>query len=93
MCFLYLKNSVPLIASTQSFFSYSFTLVDSRISVLDFCYFIPFVCIKQSEVNLFMIIRHRPMQMSNNVYITHMIIIMIFFGCIMFINDYCLFHM
>ena len=35
-----------------------------RISVLDFCYFIPFVCIKQSEVNLFMIIRHRHMQMS-----------------------------
>ena len=42
----------------------SVTSVDSGISVLDFCYFIPFVCIKQSEVNLFMIIRHRPIQMS-----------------------------
>ena len=47
---------------------HSFTSVDSRISVLDFCYFIPllFVCIKQSEVNLFLIIRLRP---SNDIYI------------------------
>ena len=38
---------------------HSFTLVDSRISVF--------------EVNLFMIIRHRPVQMSNDINMTHMI--------------------
>ena len=33
--------------------------------------YIPFVCIKQSEVNLFMNIRLRPIQMSNDINITH----------------------
>ena len=34
----------------------SFTSVDIVIAVLDFYYLIRFVCIKQSEVNFFMII-------------------------------------
>ena len=55
-CILVLKIDIKL-SSVDSIHSvlHSFTLVDSGISVLDFCYFIPvpFVCIKQSEVNLF----------------------------------------
>ena len=43
----------------------------SRISILDLYYFIPFVCIKQSEVNLFMLIRLRSIQMSYDIYIVH----------------------
>ena len=71
MYFLYLKIDIKL-SSVDSIHSvlHSFTLVNSRISVLDFCYFIPLVCIKQSEVNLFMTILLRPIQMTNdNIYI------------------------
>ena len=50
---------------------HSFTSVDSRISVLDFRYFIPFVCIKQSEVKLFMTILLRPLQISIDVILVY----------------------
>ena len=44
--------------NTHSTLRSSFISVDSAFSVLDFYYFVPFLCIKYSEVNLFMIFHY-----------------------------------
>ena len=74
-----------MIAATQSYFSW---YCDSRIFILDFYYYFNTFCIKQSEVNLLIVIRLTPIQMSNDINIIHNYYNLFVY----YVYKYCLFY-